>query len=135
MFLAKMHFQIIVASIITLCMGATAAPASNTRLAQIRLYGEPGCYRQNMGELGIYDANECRSFGNWVVRSVRFETNHVGCSCMLNLFRSSGEGSANVLAVHVYSDSACQFDERVPGLSECLSGDGQYQSYVLRCNR
>lgn len=47
---------------------------------------------------------------------------------------SAGEGMLMyLLAVHVYSGSACQFDERVPALSECLSGDGRYQSYVLRC--
>lgn len=78
MFLAKMYFQLIIAAIIALVIGTTAAPTSNNRLAQIRLYGEPGCFRENMGELGIYDANVCRSFGEWVVRSVRFETNHVG---------------------------------------------------------
>lgn len=41
----------------------------------------------------------------------------------------------NVLTVHVYSDPACHRDERIPGLSECLSGDGQYRSYELRCVR
>lgn len=80
-----MHFKAIITTITTLGMGATAAPTSNTRLAQIRPYGEPGCFRENMGEVGIYDANVCYSFGNYVVESVRFETNHLGCSCMLNV--------------------------------------------------
>lgn len=77
-----MHFTVLFASILAYDMTATAAPTSNTRWAQIRLYGEPGCFRQNMGELGIYDANVCQSFADYEIRSVLFETNHVGCSCM-----------------------------------------------------
>lgn len=86
-----MHFTVLIASVLAHGMTATAAPTSNTRWAQIRLYGEPGCFRQNMGELGIYDANVCRSLGDYEIRSVLFETDHVGCSCMFKGILLLGE--------------------------------------------
>lgn len=44
-------------------------------------------------------------------------------------------GSTNGAAVHVFSDLDCSQGERVPQLSECLTGDEQYRSYELRCVR
>lgn len=79
-----MHFSTIIASIAALGMGASAAPAPGayTRYAQLRLYGEPGCSAQNLGELGIYDINQCQSFGDTdVIRAVSFEANTPGCTC------------------------------------------------------
>lgn len=88
-----MHSKAVIASIMALGMGAASAPASYTRYAQLRLYGEPGCYEQNMGELGIYDVNKCQTFGgDETIRSVSFETNSVGCSCMWNTLTRRNRG-------------------------------------------
>jgi hypothetical protein len=78
-----MQISTIIASIAALAMSASAAPApaAYTRYAQLRLYGEPGCSAQNLGELGIYDINQCKSFGDTdVIRSVHFEANTPGCT-------------------------------------------------------
>lgn len=84
-----MHTRTILAPLIPLALaiGATCTPTANTRYAQLRLYGAPGCYAQNMGELGVYDINKCQSLvfeGQEVVRSVLYQTSTDGCSCMLN---------------------------------------------------
>jgi hypothetical protein len=81
-----MYLSTIIASIAALGMGVIAAPApaAYTRYAQVRLYGEPGCSAQNLGELGVYDINQCKMFGDSdVIRSVSFEFNTPGCTCKL----------------------------------------------------
>lgn len=73
-----MHFTTIITSL-ALAMSVSAAPApappADTRYAQLRLFGEPGCFNQNQGELGVYGdyVNICNTFGETTVRSVSFE--------------------------------------------------------------
>jgi hypothetical protein len=81
----KMHFTTILASAIALAMGASAMPAppADTRYAQLRLFGEPGCSAQNEGELGVYGdyVNKCNTFpGDTPYRSVSFEYAINNCS-------------------------------------------------------
>lgn len=89
----RMHTKTILARLIPLALaiGATSAPTANTRYAQLRLYGAPGCHKQNMGELGVYDINKCQSLifeGEELVKSVFYQTSTDGCSCMLDGFHS-----------------------------------------------
>lgn len=65
---------------LALALGASAMPArradpANTRFVQLRLYGEPSCSAQNLGELGVYgdSVNKCQTFGTDTIRSVSFE--------------------------------------------------------------
>lgn len=79
-----MFFNTIFTSILALSLGVSAAPTpaatdidpGNIRKVQLRLYGEPGCSAQNLGELGVYGdkVNKCQTFGAEQVRSVRFES-------------------------------------------------------------
>ena len=73
-----MLFNII--TTIALGLGASAVPTrradpANTRFVQLRLFGEPGCSAQNLGELGVYgdSVNKCQTFGGENVRSVSYE--------------------------------------------------------------
>jgi hypothetical protein len=72
-----MFFNTILASTIVLALGVSASPTRRaySRYVQLRLYGEPGCSAQNLGELGVYDdsINKCQTFGDDTVRSVSFE--------------------------------------------------------------
>lgn len=74
-----MHFTTLIASVAALATSVSAAPSpatpANTRYAQLRLFGEPGCLAQNLGELGVYGdyVNSCQSFGDNTVESVSFE--------------------------------------------------------------
>jgi len=80
-----MHFSTILTSIAALGIGASTAPATYTRYGQLRLYSEPGCLAQNLGELGVYDINQCKSFIDLddtdVIRSVYFQVTTPGCTC------------------------------------------------------
>lgn len=80
-----MHFATIIASTFALVMSASALPAppADTRYAQLRLFGEPGCSAQNQGELGVYGdyVNKCNTFGDTTVESVSFEYSINNCSC------------------------------------------------------
>lgn len=65
---------------LALALGVSAVPTrradpANTRFVQLRLFGEPGCSAQNLGELGVYgdSVNKCQTFGDENVRSVKFE--------------------------------------------------------------
>ncbi|OGM39120.1 hypothetical protein ABOM_012252 [Aspergillus bombycis] len=65
------------ASAIALNIGISAAPAlrADSRYIQLRIYSEPGCFKQNRGEMGIYGdkLNKCWTFGGTTAKSVRFE--------------------------------------------------------------
>lgn len=134
-----MQISTIIASIAALAMSARAAPApaTYTRYAQLRLYGEPGCSAQNLGELGIYDINQCKSFGDTdVIRSVSFEVNTPGCTrksfhCLVFIKKSNPDR----YLVHVYNDVTCHLNDHVvTTVGECLAGDKSYGSYELRCD-
>lgn len=83
-----MHFTTLVASVTALAMSVSAVPSpatpANTRYVQLRLYGEPGCSAQNLGELGVYGdyVNSCQSFGDNDVKSVSFEYAINNCTGM-----------------------------------------------------
>lgn len=83
-----MHFTTLVASVTALAMSVSAVPSpatpANTRYVQLRLYGEPGCSAQNLGELGVYGdyVNSCQSFGDNEVESVSFEYAINNCTGM-----------------------------------------------------
>lgn len=74
-----MHFATIAASILALAASGFAAPSpaspANTRYVQLRLFGAPGCFAENLGELGVYgDAvNACQTLGDSTIESVSFE--------------------------------------------------------------
>jgi hypothetical protein len=82
---ATMQLTTILVTAIALAMGASAMPAppADTRYAQLRLFGEPGCSAQNEGELGVYGdyVNKCNVFpGDTPYRSVSFEYAINNCS-------------------------------------------------------
>ena len=74
-----MLFTTLLTSVIAFGMGASAIPTpatpANTRYAQLRLFGAPGCFDQNQGELGVYGdyVNICNAFPEGNVQSVSFE--------------------------------------------------------------
>lgn len=81
-----MQFTLLLSALIAMVISVVALPTGDTRLAQLRLFGEPGCYNENMGELGIYRSalNQCKTFpGNQTIESVSFEYNVAGCGGML----------------------------------------------------
>lgn len=94
-----MFFSTIFTSILALSLGVSAAPVAGStadidpgsiRKVQLRLYGEPGCSAQNLGELGVYGdkVNKCQTFGADQVRSVRFE-NQLAPGCTRKLLSTS----------------------------------------------
>ncbi|KAJ6134449.1 hypothetical protein N7523_000771 [Penicillium sp. IBT 18751x] len=115
-----MYFTSFITAIAVLAVSAKAAPApaAYTRYAQLRVYGEPGCFAQNLGELGIYDINQCKSFGHTdMIKSISFEVNTPGCT------------------LHVWNDVTCQLNDHVMSTTgTCLAGDKSYGSYELRCD-
>ncbi|KAE8145974.1 hypothetical protein BDV25DRAFT_58856 [Aspergillus avenaceus] len=116
-----MFLSTIFTSIAALSLGVSAAPTVNAypRYAQLRLYGEPGCFDQNLGELGVYDErlNSCQTFGDdYTIRSVAFEY-RLRDNC----------------TVSVYDDVTCNLNRHDVELGACLSGDKQYGSYLVQC--
>ncbi|KAJ5715331.1 uncharacterized protein N7483_012512 [Penicillium malachiteum] len=57
-----------------LCCPCPSSPV-DTCYAQLRLYGGPGCFRQNWGELGVYGKymNVYNNFSNFTVQSVSYD--------------------------------------------------------------
>lgn len=134
-----MYFTtIIITTIAALAMSGNAAPApaAYTRYAQLRLYGEPGCSAQNLGELGIYDINQCKSFGDTdVIRSVSFEVNTSGCTRKSPISSIICYKDLDRFSVHVYNDVTCHLNDHiVTTVGTCLAGDDSYKNYVLRCD-
>ncbi|GKZ24656.1 hypothetical protein AbraIFM66951_011927 [Aspergillus brasiliensis] len=114
-----MQFTLLLSALITMIMSTLALPTGDTRLAQLRLYGEPGCYNANMGELGIYGSalNQCKTFpGNSTIESVSFEYNVGACS------------------VQIFTEDGCASGQHNVTVGQCLSGDSDYVSYKLVCN-
>ncbi|KAF7596018.1 hypothetical protein BBP40_003798 [Aspergillus hancockii] len=115
-----MLFSTILASVAALGLGVSAAPTpdADPRYAQLRLYGEPGCSAQNLGELGVYGdrINECQTFGDDTIRSVRFEYK-LRDNCTLA----------------VYNDVTCHLNRHDVEIRTCLSGDKEYGSYIVQC--
>lgn len=77
-----MHIPMTFTSIcFAISMSAASTPA-DTRYAQLRLYGQSGCFRQNYGEMGIYGdhVNVCHNFGDLTVRSVGLEYSTDNCT-------------------------------------------------------
>ncbi|KNG81460.1 hypothetical protein ANOM_010029 [Aspergillus nomiae NRRL 13137] len=116
-----MLFTTILASTIALGMGVSAAPTpvGNTRLVQLRLFGESGCSALNQGELGVYGdrINQCQTFpGPTTIKSVSFEYKY----------------QANC-TVAVYNDVTCSVNRQQVEVKTCLSGDEQYGSYIVEC--
>ncbi|KFH48391.1 hypothetical protein ACRE_006570 [Hapsidospora chrysogenum ATCC 11550] len=124
-----MYFTRAIASIAALAVGTASAAAlpqitdypGHIRYAQLRLYGEPGCFDANLGELGIYNlaVNECHDFLTDIIKSVRYEfQNNPNCR------------------LRVYNDAECQSTPYDVAAKECLTGDDdeQYGSYELLCD-
>ncbi|KAJ5088389.1 hypothetical protein N7456_012005 [Penicillium angulare] len=117
-----MHLATIAASILALAASGFAAPSpaspANTRYVQLRLFGAPGCFAENLGELGVYgDAvNACQTLGDSTIESVSFEY------------------AINNCTVSVYSDDACQLGRLDIPVNTCGGGDGEYQSYYASCS-
>ncbi|KAJ5635688.1 uncharacterized protein N7484_009001 [Penicillium longicatenatum] len=117
-----MHFTTLVASIAALAMSVSAAPSpatpANTRYVQLRLYGEPGCSAQNLGELGVYGnyVNSCQSFGDNDVKSVSFEMAIKNCT------------------VRVYTGDSCDVGGQDVALNTCHGGDDEIHSYEVFCS-
>ncbi|OGM44661.1 hypothetical protein ABOM_007422 [Aspergillus bombycis] len=116
-----MLFTTILASTIALGMGVSAAPTppANTRIVQLRLYGESGCSALNQGELGVYGdhVNQCQTFPDTTaVKSVSFEFNYQK-NCTLA----------------VYNDVTCNLNRHDVKEKTCLSGDEVYGSYIVQC--
>lgn len=88
-----MFSSTILASALALALGVSASPTrrADPRYVQLRLYGEPGCSAQNLGELGVYgdSINKCQTFGDDTIRSVSFEYKYFdNCTRTLVLSRS-----------------------------------------------
>ncbi|KAJ5352038.1 hypothetical protein N7541_002852 [Penicillium brevicompactum] len=108
---------------LALALGASAMPArradpANTRFVQLRLYGEPSCSAQNLGELGVYgdSVNKCQTFGTDTIRSVSFEYKY-----------------ADNCTLAVYNDVTCHLNRHDVNVGTCLSGDKSYGSYIVEC--
>ncbi|KAJ5224453.1 uncharacterized protein N7469_007956 [Penicillium citrinum] len=114
-----MQLTTVFVSAIAFAMGVSAIPAppADTRYAQLRLFGEPGCSAQNQGELGVYGdyVNKCNTFGDTTVKSVSFEY------------------AINNCTLRVYSDVTCHLDRHDVSVETCLSGDKIYRSYEVVC--
>ncbi|KAB8203360.1 hypothetical protein P875_00042516 [Aspergillus parasiticus SU-1] len=117
-----MLFTTILASTIALGMGVSAAPRpappADTRYVQLRLWGEPGCSALNQGELGVYGGalNQCQTFDNTIVKSVRFEAKYF-----------------DTCTVALYDDVTCSSNRQEVQVGTCLSSDAQYSSYLVEC--
>ncbi|OJI82485.1 hypothetical protein ABZX51_005529 [Aspergillus tubingensis] len=114
-----MQFTLLLSALIAMVISTLALPTGDTRLAQLRLFGEPGCYNENMGELGIYRSalNQCKTFpGNQTIESVSFEYNVAGCG------------------VQIFTEDNCSAGQHNVTLGQCLQGDAEYVSYKLVCN-
>ncbi|KAJ5292219.1 hypothetical protein N7478_001470 [Penicillium angulare] len=119
-----MQFATLIASVLALAVGVSAAPSPatppNTRYAQFRLFGEPRCLEQNMGELGVYGnyVNKCNTFPDaaGTVKSVSFEY------------------AINNCTLRVYSDVTCHLTRHDVEVGTCISGDKEYRSYEVLCN-
>ncbi|KAJ5214933.1 hypothetical protein N7468_010612 [Penicillium chermesinum] len=116
-----MLFSTLIASAIAFGMvsaAPTPATPANTRYAQLRLFGAPGCLEQNQGELGVYGdyVNTCNPFDyDFTVKSVSFEY------------------AINNCTVQVFSDSSCQTGAIDIALDSCSAGDNVYGSYEVHC--
>jgi hypothetical protein len=148
-----MYFTTAAASIAALTVGTASAAAlpqvtdypGHIRYAQLRIYGAPGCFDANMGELGIYNlaVNECHDFGTDVINSVRYEfQNNPSCRCksplvcwVVEIFGSVVPELTDIL-VRVYNDANCQSTPYDVAAKACLTGDEdeQYRSYELLCD-
>lgn len=68
-----MKFTLKIISVLTLAVSAMALPTTDTRVIQLRLWGETGCAENNMGELGLYQSglDECGTFaGPYAIHSI-----------------------------------------------------------------
>ncbi|OJJ99046.1 hypothetical protein ASPACDRAFT_120147 [Aspergillus aculeatus ATCC 16872] len=111
-----------------LAVAVSAAPAlalpaasfNNTRVIQLRLWGEPDCATLNLGELGIYGSqlNQCSSltFGDYITQSVSFEGNADGCG------------------IQIFDSDDCTTGQHDPTVGQCLSGTAAgLLSYKMVC--
>ena len=59
-----MNVTLKICSVLALAVSALALPTTDTRVIQLRLWGETGCAEENNGELGLYQSglNECGTF-------------------------------------------------------------------------
>ncbi|RAL10714.1 uncharacterized protein BO97DRAFT_406718 [Aspergillus homomorphus CBS 101889] len=120
-----MQFSLLLSTLLTVTISTVLAlptgtgNLNNTRLAQLRVYGAPGCSELNLGELGIYGdyLNQCGTFGDDTIQSVSFEAHVAGYS------------------VQLFNDNACSSSPYNMTVGQCLSGDDSgYASYKLVSN-
>ncbi|KAJ5151038.1 uncharacterized protein N7482_010290 [Penicillium canariense] len=102
-------------------LGTTALaslPPTNSKWAQLRLYGSPGCDANNLLELGVYGSqkNTCISLDQYgAIEAVNITSIFDECE------------------LYLYEDAGCAVEERI-GISGCVSGDSPYKGLVLACD-
>ncbi|OOF99306.1 hypothetical protein ASPCADRAFT_204950 [Aspergillus carbonarius ITEM 5010] len=114
-----MQFTVLFYSLVALAITALALPTGDTRVIQLRLWGEPGCTEENLGELGLYQStlNQCTTFlGSDTIRSISTE------------FVIAG------YAAQFFTDSDCQDGQQNVSTTGCLNGEAPYVSYKLVAN-
>ncbi|PYH31310.1 uncharacterized protein BO87DRAFT_379185 [Aspergillus neoniger CBS 115656] len=114
-----MKFTLKLCSVLALAVSAMALPTTDTRVIQLRLWGETGCAEDNMGELGLYqsDLDECGTFaGPYAIHSITTYYVVAGYAAQFFTDPNCEEGVQNVTA---------------PG---CLDGDTAFASYKLVSN-
>ncbi|KAE8372727.1 hypothetical protein BDV26DRAFT_297600 [Aspergillus bertholletiae] len=115
-----MLFKTLLASVIALGMGVSAAPApsADPRYVQLRVFGESGCSALNEGELGVYGdhLNKCQTFKGITIKSVSYEYKYFD-DCI----------------VTIYEDDACELNPHDIEVKTCLTGNKEYSSYKVQC--
>ncbi|PYH57814.1 uncharacterized protein BO96DRAFT_411474 [Aspergillus niger CBS 101883] len=111
-----MNVTLKICSVLALAVSALALPTTDTRVIQLRLWGETGCAEENNGELGLYQSglDECGTFaGPEAIHSIT------------TYYVVSG------YAAQFFTDSHCQEGLQNVTTPGCLNGDTAFASYKL----
>ncbi|GKZ36722.1 hypothetical protein AbraIFM66950_007919 [Aspergillus brasiliensis] len=114
-----MKFTMTFFPLLALAVSTLAAPTTDTRVVQLRLWGETGCAEENMGELGLLTSglNECGTFsGPEAIHSIT--TYYVDAG----------------YAAQFFTDSNCQEGVTTVTAPGCLNGTTAFASYKLVVN-
>ncbi|KAF5855663.1 hypothetical protein ETB97_008824 [Aspergillus alliaceus] len=117
-----MLFSAVLASTITFVIGISAAraraPWDDPHYVQLRIYGKPGCFEQNQGEMGIYGnkLSKYQIFNSTAVKSVYFEY-----------------ALRDNCTVAIYNNITCHLNCRNIQINTCLSNSKEYSSYLVQC--
>ncbi|KAF7564027.1 hypothetical protein G7046_g112 [Stylonectria norvegica] len=115
-----MQFATILVSVAALAIGASAAVLPrDTHVADFRVFGEAGCYKDNLGVFTVLDTdftpNECKSFEGNVVKSLNLGDINDGCT------------------MYIYPENGCGAGRRAIGAGDCQEAAGLWKSWSIQC--